>query len=61
MRKTAKSQLAKALTNNVQPCEQNIQAKYVIDGGALIHKVKWSKKATYKDIAQQYVSYVRTT
>ena len=60
MRKTAKSQLAKALTNNVKPCEQNIQAKYVIDGGALIHKVKWSKKATYKDIAQQYVSYVRT-
>ena len=59
MRKTPKSQLAKAVANNVQPCEHNVQATHVIDGGALIHKVKWPKKATYKDIAQQYVSYVR--
>ena len=59
MRKTAKSQLAKALTNNVQPHQQNVQATYVIDGGALIHKIKWPKKATYKGIAHQYVSYVR--
>ena len=58
MRKTAKSQLAKALSNDVEPCEQNVQAKYVIDGGSLIHKVKWPKKVTYKDIVQRYVSYV---
>ena len=31
----------------------------VIDGGALIHKVKWAKKGTYQDIMKQYVSYVR--
>ena len=59
MHKTAKSQLAKALTNDVQPCEQNVQATYVIDGGSLIHKVKWPKKVTYKDRVQRYVSYVR--
>ena len=58
MHKTAKSQLVKALSNDVEPCEQNIQAKYVIDGGSLIHKVKWLKKVTYKDIVQRYVSYV---
>ena len=32
---------------------------HVLDGGALNHKIKWAKKATYKDIAKQYVSYVR--
>ena len=25
-----------------------------------MHKIKWAKKATYKDIAMQYVEYVRT-
>ena len=59
MRKTPKSQLATAVANNMQPCEHNVQATHVIDGGALIHKVKWPKKATYEDIAQQYVSYIR--
>ena len=59
MRKTPMSQLAKAVANNVRPCEHNVQATHVIDGGALIHKVKWPKKATYKDITQQHVSYVR--
>ena len=60
MRKTAKSQLAKALLNDVQPCEQNVQATHVIDGGHLIHKVKWPRKVTYRDIVQRYVSYVCT-
>ncbi len=60
MRKTEKAQLAKALKKAVQPCERNMQAFHVLDGGSLIHRVKWAKKATYKDIAMQYVSYVQT-
>ena len=58
MRKTQKSQLAKIVTSDVQPAECNVRTSYVIDGGALLHKVKWAKKAAYKDILLQYVQYV---
>ena len=50
MRKTQKSQLAKLVTSDVQPAECNVRTSYVIDGWALLHKVKWAKKAAYKDI-----------
>jgi hypothetical protein len=60
MRKSVKSQLAQALEKEVQSSGENPQAVHVLDGGALIHKVKWQKKVTYKDIAVQYVNYVRT-
>ncbi|XP_065911780.1 uncharacterized protein [Dysidea avara] len=59
LRKTDKSQLSRGLKNSVEPSALNIQAKYVLDGGALIHKLKWIKKGTYQDIVKQYVSYVR--
>ena len=29
-----------------------------LDGGALIHRVKWLKGATYREIVKSYVSYV---
>ena len=58
MRKTAKAQLAKALLSNVQPSERNTQLHHVLDGGALIHRVKWQKGATYREIAKSYLSYV---
>ena len=58
MRKIQKSQLAKLVTSDVQPAECNMRTSYVIDGGALLHKVKWAKKAAYKDILLQYVQYV---
>ena len=59
MRKMQKSQLAKAITTGVEPAECSVRAVYVINGGALLHKTKWAKKATYKYIVKQYVSYVR--
>ena len=59
MRKSVKSQLAQALGNAVQPSAEKAQAMHVLDGGALIHRVKWLKKVTYKDITMQYVNYVR--
>ena len=58
MRKTAKAQLAKVLMSNVQPSECNTQMHHVLDGGALVHRVKWLKGATYREIARSYVSYV---
>jgi hypothetical protein len=32
---------------------------YVIDGGCLLHRVKWSQTRTYADVVQQYLNYVR--
>ena len=58
MRKTAKAQLAKVLMSNVQPSQRNTQIHHVLDGGALVHRVKWLKGATYREIARSYVSYV---
>ena len=59
MSKTAKAQLARFLTNDVQSSERNSQICHVLDGGALIHRIKWPKKATYRDVANIYVQYVQ--
>ena len=56
MRKPAKSQLTKYLTENVELMEPIKEAKHVLDGGALLYKVKWAKKKTYKQTAIQYVT-----
>lgn len=32
---------------------------HVLHGGALFRRVKWAKKAMYKDETKQYVRYVR--
>ena len=32
---------------------------YVIDGGALLHRVNWVKDMKFCDIANQYVCYMR--
>ncbi len=59
MRKAVKAQLAKSLTDSVDCSEHRRQILNVLDGGALLHRVKWGKKMSYQQIAQQYVSYVR--
>ena len=38
----------------------SVQTLQVIDGGALLHRIKWPKKGTYKKIVEQYVCYIRT-
>ena len=60
MRKPVKAQLTKALSDSVPLSERSMEAMYVLDGGALLHRVKWAKKAMYKDVAKQYVKYVRS-
>ena len=32
--------------------------KYVLDGGALLHKVSWNYPSTYGEVIQQYCNYV---
>ena len=34
------------------------EVKYILDGGALLHRVPWSLGDTYGDICQQYVRYI---
>ena len=31
----------------------------VLDGGALLHKIKWKTKTTYREICHQYIEFVR--
>ena len=58
MRKTNKSVLANYLLSTVNPITQSSGSYYVLDGGALLHRVRWAKNATYADILRQYVLYV---
>jgi len=60
MRKGVKSQLANIFTSSVNEFIYQIQAKHVIDGGALLHRAKWARNETNHSIAMQYVSYVRS-
>ena len=55
-----KAQLANFFTSSVNGSVYQRQAKHVINGGALLHRVKWAKKTTYHSIAMQYVSYVHS-
>ena len=59
MRKPVKSQLAQFLTLNVQSTGCSNQTVQVIDGGALLHRIKWEKRATYRGVVEQYVWYVQ--
>ena len=31
----------------------------VVDGGMLLHKIKWLSQCKYKDVLQQYVPYIK--
>ena len=56
MRKPNKPALRKALLTTkgiVQDCSKN-----VLDGGALLHKVRWTSCTNFGDVCQQYVNYV---
>jgi hypothetical protein len=60
MRKADKAQLKNELIQSVDEIaavEENCM--YVLDGGHLLHKVKWQKAVPYSDIVQQYVDFVR--
>ena len=56
MRKSIK---AKSLTSSVDSSEHRRQVMHVLDGGALLHRVKWGNKMTYQEVSKQYASYVR--
>lgn len=60
IRKTDKSKLAKELIKNVVNSDFLITSDtYVLDGGCLLHRVKWLPGSTYGCVVQQYVEFIR--
>ena len=60
MRKPDKSALRKVLLlEEMRISTDRLVGKYVLDGGALLHRVHWSKGTKFAEIAEVYVKYVR--
>ena len=60
MRKAKKARLTKALINKVPSRHENVlTTNYVLDGGALLHRVRWLPNSTYNDVVSQYQTYIR--
>ena len=57
MRKAQKVQLRHALVENI-PSIVPRPGEYVLDGGALLHKVRWVKGHTYSATVYRYTNYV---
>ena len=57
MRKPVKPKLRQSLVDETVNVREG-EGEFVLDGGALLHKVRWQRRSTYKDVAQQYVTYV---
>ena len=45
---------------NISPPVIDENIHYVLDGGALIHRLPWEVDQTYNDIVHMYTSYVTT-
>ena len=57
--KTDKASLWKIiLPEEIQSPNKNFTGTYVVDGGALLHRVTWSKGMKFKDIASEYSKYI---
>ena len=59
MRKPNKSVLGSSLTSGVTTVITESDTSYVLDGGALLHRVRWLVGNIYKEVTMQYMSYVR--
>ena len=58
IRKSNKSVLAQEVKKDVKFSTHIPEAIHVIDGGSLLHIVRWNTPCTYADIVDKYVSYV---
>ena len=59
MRKTDKAVLKHCLTPDIQESQAAPNTMFILDGGALLHRVKWLPEVTYKDVVAQYLGYVK--
>ena len=66
MRKVDKSELGREFKKNVRNIMPDYATQFppdsipVIDGGWLLHFIRWKKNATYADVLGQYSSFLRT-
>lgn len=60
LRKPDKAALARVLKAFVEPVEQPPCMSLVIDGGWLLHNVRWEANLTWKDIAESYLRFVKS-
>ena len=58
MRKPDKPALVKAVTSGCSNDTLPTNVRFVLDGGSLLHRVRWVKGSTFLEISQQYVTYV---
>ena len=60
MRKLDKAALRRSLLPDKDVTTVDVsKVQYVLDGGALLHKVPWSKGMVFNKVTEAYVSYVR--
>ena len=60
MKEAKKTQIAEGLMSLAEPESHTLSNKqYVIDGGALLHKIPWEKQKPIKAIIQAYRDFVR--
>ena len=59
MRKSNKSILRNAILDNVESDKVITARVCIVDGGALLHKVKWQPNSTFKGVVNTYSEYVR--
>ena len=59
MRKPAKSSLRNYILKNADRNMTSSCVSCVIDGGAMLHKVKWSIGNTFKDVIISYQDYIQ--
>ena len=59
VRTPSKSVLVTSLTSGVTTLITEIDTSYVLDEGALLHRVLWLAGNTYKEVIMQHMSYVR--
>ena len=60
MRKPDKAALRKSLLPDEDVTTVDVsEFQYVLDGGALLHRVHWEKGMLFEKVAEAYVSYVR--
>jgi hypothetical protein len=59
MRKPNKASLGQFLTNDAIVTGYSCRPQHVLDGGCLLHKVKWPKIGNYDDVLKLYVDHVK--
>ena len=62
MRKPDKPSLRKALMKDEDPVTKDqldADSIFVVDGCALLHRVRWMKGTTFEELCENYVQYVR--